>query len=76
MGQNKYLYEWLAVDRYRELEREREQMHLMASLLRQHQGLGRHLVSKLGAVLVTLGTRLEQAEQSSEQAVRPARIRV
>ena len=27
MSQNKYLFEWLATDHYRELDREREQIH-------------------------------------------------
>jgi len=76
VSQNKYLYEHLATERYQELERQREQRHLLASLPRRHPGLGRHMISKFGAVLVALGTRLEQAEQTHEQAIRPARIRV
>jgi primosomal protein N'' len=76
MSQNKYLYEWLATERYREREQEREHGHLLASRPRQHQSIGRHLMSKFGTMLVALGTRLEQVEQTHEQAIRPARIRI
>jgi hypothetical protein len=75
MSQNKYLYEWLATEHYRELEREREQIHVLANLPRQHYNVGRHLMSKFGTVLVSLGTRLEQLESTSEQVIRPAKFR-
>ncbi len=71
MSQNKFLYEQLAIERYRELEREREHMHLLTSLPRHHQGVGRHIVSRLGALLVAVGTRLEQVEQREGQGIRP-----
>jgi hypothetical protein len=76
MSQNKYLYEWLATEHYQELEHEREQIYLLAGLPRQHHNVGRHLMSKFGTMLVTLGTRLEQLESTHEQIIRPAKIRV
>jgi len=76
MSQNKYLQEWLVTDRYRELEQEREHNHLLASPPRQHHSVGRHLMSKFGTMLVALGTRLEQVEQTHEQTIRPAKIGV
>jgi hypothetical protein len=76
MSQNKFLYEQLAIERYRELEREREHMHLLASLPRHHQGVGQHIVSRLGALLVAVGTRLEQVEQREGQGIRPVDVHV
>ena len=77
MCQNTYLCEQLAVERHRELEREIAQRHLLAGLPRQHRNVGWHLVGRLGAMLVALGTRLEQVEQRrGEQAIHPINIRV
>jgi len=67
MGYNLYLYEQLHAARQQELQREIEQMHLLASLPRRR--VGKHAVARLGTLLVVLGMWLKRIEQQGEPAL-------
>jgi|GraSoi2013_115cm_1033766.scaffolds.fasta_scaffold674265_1 hypothetical protein len=63
MSQNTYLYEQLAAERYKDIQREMAHRRVLADLPpRQHTIIGRHVISRFGALLVVLGTRLERVE--------------
>jgi hypothetical protein len=67
MGYNLYLYEWLLAARQLELQREIEQMHMLASLPRRR--VGKRAVARFGTLLVVLGTWLKRIEQGGEPAL-------
>lgn len=66
MGYNMYLYEQLHAARQQELQREIEQMHMLASLPRRR--VAKHAIARFGALLVVLGLWLKRIEQGSEPA--------
>ncbi len=67
MGYNLYLYERLLAARQLELQREIEQMHMLASLPRRR--VGKHAVARFGTLLVVLGTWLKRIEQHGEPVI-------
>ena len=64
---NLFLYEKHVVEHCHDLQREAEQERMLASLQHSRQSVLRHAVGRLGALLVTLGSRLEGVEQYREQ---------
>lgn len=62
MGPNMYLYEKVREAHYQDLQREMAESRLLAHLPRHR--LGRRIVGKLGVLLLKLGSRLKQFEQS------------
>jgi hypothetical protein len=67
MGYNLYLYEQLHAARQQELQREIEQMHLLASLPRRR--VWKHAVARLGTLLVVSGMWLKRIEQRGEPVI-------
>jgi len=59
-----YLLEKLRQAHYQELLREAEQERLLAQLPRHRQSTIKRAAGKLGVLLLKLGTRLKQFEQS------------
>jgi len=57
---NLYLYEKHVVEHCHDLQREAEQERMLAGLDRSRQSVLWHTIGRLGVLLVTLGTRLEQ----------------
>lgn len=70
MSQNTYLYEQLAAERYKDIQREMAHRHLLADLPPRQHTIGRHVISRFGALLVVLGTRLERVEPRRGQMAR------
>jgi hypothetical protein len=62
MGLNMYLYEKAREAHYQDLQREMAENRLLAHLPRHR--LSRRLAGKLGVLLLKLGSRLKQFEQS------------
>ncbi len=62
MGSNMYLYEKAREAHYQDLQREMAESRLREHLPRHH--LSRRVAGKLGVLLLKLGTRLKQFEQS------------
>ena len=60
--QHLHMYEKLAEEHRQELLHEAEQRRLMAHLP-SRSGLGRHVIARLGAFLVTVGMWLERVER-------------
>jgi hypothetical protein len=69
MGYNMYLYEQLHAARQQELQREIEQMHMLASLPRPRRRVAKHAVARFGTLLVVLGTWLKRIEQHGEPVI-------
>ena len=67
MSQNTYLYERLAAEHQKDIQREIAHWRMLADLPPQHPNIGRHIISRFGALLVVLGTRLERVEPPSGQ---------
>lgn len=63
---NHYIHEHLLATRRQEIQREVEQYRLAASLPSRRSSLLLHAVGMLGRLLITIGTRLKQAELASE----------
>ena len=59
-----YLYEKAREAHYQDLLREAEKRRLLAQLPRHRRSRSRHAAGKLGVLLLKLGTRLKQFEQS------------
>jgi hypothetical protein len=64
MGPKMYLYEKAYEAHYQEIRREAEKRRLLARLPRHRRSMSRLAVSKLGVLLLKLGARLKQFEQS------------
>ena len=64
MDSKVYLYEKVRQAHYQDLLREAEKRRLLAQLPRHHQSISRYAAGKLGVLLLKLGTRLKQFEQS------------
>lgn len=64
MGLNMYLYEKAREAHYQDLRREAEKRRLLARLPRYRRSMSRRAAGKLGVLLLKLGTRLKQFEQS------------
>ncbi len=62
MGPNMYLYEKAREAHYQDLQREMAENRLLAHLPRHR--LSRRFAGKLGVLLLKLGSRLKQFEQS------------
>lgn len=70
MSQNTYLYEKLAEERFKDIQREVAQGRVLSRLPRRHQNIARHVISRFGAMLIVLGTRLEQVEPNKGHITR------
>ncbi len=75
MNQNTYLYEKLAEERFKDIQREVAQSQVLSNLSRQHQNFARRVVSRFGAMLIVLGTRLEQVEPNNGHITRSIDMR-
>jgi len=75
MSQNTYLYEMLAKERHQDIQREVARSRVLSVLPRQHQNFARHVVSRFGAMLIALGTRLEQVEPNNGHITRSIDVR-
>ncbi len=64
MNSNVYLYEKVRQAHSQDLLREAEKRRLLAQLPQHHRSISRHAAGKLGVLLLKLGTRLKQFEQS------------
>ena len=69
MSSNFYLQEKRSQEHIQDLQREIGQQRMAAELPRERHSIGRHLVSRLGARLVALGTWLERVERREGVAV-------
>ncbi len=68
MVPNIHIHEKLMFERQREVERELEQRRILQGSHKQHLSLTRHVVRRLGTLLIALGTNLKRIELSGEQA--------
>ena len=64
MGSNMYLYEKAREVHYQDLLREAEKERLLAQLPRHRWSMIKRTAGKLGVLLLKLGARLKQFEQS------------
>lgn len=64
MCNNRYLYEKMCEAHYQDLQREAEKRRLLAQLPRHHRSMIRSAASKLGKLLLKLGTWLKSPRQS------------
>ena len=64
MGPNIYLYQKAHEAHYQDLLREAEKERLLAQLPRHRRSMSRRAAGKLGVLLLKLGARLKQFEQS------------
>ena len=64
---NLFLYEKQIVEHCHDLQREAQQERMLASLQHSRQSVLRQSVGGFGALLVTLGTRLERVGRYREQ---------
>ena len=64
---NLFLYEKQIVEHCHDLQREAQQERMLASLQQSRQSVLRQSVGGFGALLVTLGTRLERVGRYREQ---------
>ena len=76
MSQNTYLYEQLAAQRHQDMQREMAHQRVLADLPPRQHTRGRHVISRFGALLVALGTRLERVEPRRGQVARSMDIGV
>jgi lipid II:glycine glycyltransferase (peptidoglycan interpeptide bridge formation enzyme) len=64
MGPNIYLYHKALEAHYQDLLREAEKQRLLAQLPRHRRSTIKRAAGKLGVLMLKLGTRLKQFEQS------------
>ena len=57
---NNYLYEKAVYERHKDLQREMEQLRLLARLQRPRHSLRRHIAERVGIFLIELGMKLKQ----------------
>ena len=67
MSLNTYLYEKEHEAHYRDLRREAEKEQLLSHLPRHRPKRSRYAAGKLGVLLLKLGARLKQFEQSNAE---------
>jgi hypothetical protein len=67
MVPDRYTREKLALAHRQQLQREAERERMLGALPEHSSHAMRHLVGKLGTVLITLGTQLRELEQPREQ---------
>ena len=65
---NTDLYEKAVRERHKDLQREMEQLRLLASLQRSKPGLRRHIVERVGILLIELGMKLKQGARLEADA--------
>ena len=58
---NTDLYEKEVRERHKNVQREMEHQHLLASLRRSKRGLRRHVAERVGIFLIELGMKLKQS---------------
>ncbi len=63
---NNYLYEKAVHEHHKDLQREMEQLHLLARLQRPSHSLRRHIVERVGIFLIELGMKLKQGARLAE----------
>jgi hypothetical protein len=76
MSQNTYLFEQLAAERQKNIQREIAYRRMLADLPPRQHTIGRHIISRFGALLVALGTRLERVEPRRGQVAQSSNGRV
>ena len=76
MSQNTYLYERLAAEHQKDIQREIAHWRMLADLPPRQLAIGRHMISRFGALLVALGTRLERVEPRRGQVARSMDISI
>jgi len=64
MGPTMYLYEKAREEHYQDLQRERAENRLLTHLPQHRPSRSRHVAGKLGVLLLELGAKLKQFEQS------------
>ena len=64
MGPHMYLYEKAREVHCQDLLRQAEKERLLKQLPRRHRNMFKHAAGKLGILLLKLGARLKQIEQS------------
>ena len=64
MDSKVYLYEKVRQAHYQDLLREAEKQRRLAQIPRHRRSTSRYVAGKLGVLLLKLGTRLKQFEQS------------
>ena len=67
MGPNMYLYEKARKAHSQDLRREAEKEQLLSHLPRHRRNISRYAAGKLGVLLLKLGARLKQFEQSDAE---------
>ena len=66
---NLYLQEQLVAMHRQDLQNEAEQHHLLVRLSHSQRYSMRHVVGRMGTLMIALGTRLQQLDQRYEQGV-------
>ncbi len=65
---NTDLYEKAVRERHKDIQREMEQLRLLASLQRSRHGLRRHVAERAGIFLIELGMKLKQGARLEADA--------
>ena len=65
---NNYLYERAVRDRHKDVQREMEQMHVLANLQRPRHSWRRHIAERVGIFLIELGMKLQQGARLEADA--------
>lgn len=65
---NNYLYEKAVRQRHKDLQREMEQLCLLARLQRPRLNLRRHIAERVGIFLIELGMQLKQGARLEADA--------
>lgn len=65
---NTDLYEKALRERHKDVQREMEQLRLLASLQRSRPGLRRHVTDRIGILLIKLGMKLKQGARLEADA--------
>jgi hypothetical protein len=63
-----YLYEKAVRDRHKDIQREMEQLHVLASLQQSRHSRRRHIVERVGIFLIELGMKLKQGARLEADA--------
>ena len=65
---NNYLYEKAVHERHKDLQREMEQLRLLAHLQRPRHSLRRYVTERVGIFLIELGMKLKQGARLEADA--------
>ena len=65
---NNYLYEKAVRDRYKDVQCEIEQLHVLANLQRPRHSWRRHIAERVGIFLIELGMKLKQGARLEADA--------